>query len=1047
MVKRAEAQHRHRIWVAGQEYQFQVATSTIALWDATYEGNAANPTRRQKRQIVLHCTTGYSSAEALLQNWFNSPTNADHVSSHYIIEQAYHANSVARPAPPAGVLPDHPGTVDALLIAPGDDTVTHHAGGYNRASIGLEITNIGSDWWKQERNQQGEPSYQGGPHARHHCPDSGADQGHWCVHGRPDDLNRYYRMAAGAPYDGDHQAFDEEQYRTLTFLLRYLCIRWRIPRRFIGVTTAEALRRYIEEPAGNTPAQRARRRANNSVIYHFSGIIFHRNVTGSGKRCPGPLHRNRLYRGVIDEWWLPVEAGAPRAYYSGPWRVPPWRAGTPTRPALFRGIAGGRMEATVFRDADLDGLLETRSYFNLADVESYYRRVETREGGLFPIGTNKVWHGGVHFPVADDSPFVYAAASGTIVAARLSSNPETDGHPKFGSQRFVLIRHAVYLDVDADPQGGVRIRYSLDGTVQPRLVFSLYMHLDPVRDPANEHDENPPWFNAWRRAHAGDDIGLQGGKGRVFAPNVEVSVGDILGTCGRFRGRRLVHFEVFSHGDVELTMAPWNDPRKRFVDADDNAVCDVGALNRFVQDSSGDGIDVADILRGAAQLRDVKARHLSEWALAREAQIEPVVPHPRLRRALWAHFARFSWVADAVNANPTLRDQLGANGFFWHYHPIALMQKVNSLIAQENREVPEEADHDANVIVDDEGYIARFVDWNAAANRFADARADNDRVHVAVVSANNQRFDFQRRDIACLETIRLAAAPAQVPTSTKFSLALLEALQHIRKHYNADVDVRRSHVANDHLGNAALCCATDAAAVGRHGDGIAVDFRPGALNPANCSSLWNSARWVLETFNNPRQDACGTPSEAGLPAPYNRIEFRAHPADAQARLEAAPQQALSAAQAAAFCIHMELVERRAPAPAADARPLPVRLRVTFQTLEVLDDQDWFGSGEWRLSAWINGQPFKTLNQDVDTGAVIPLRGWVKELELRPDDALEIRVSGTDEDVFSDDSLGSASARFTRRSDPAWGLGGARTLTSSNGSFRISLTIESLNVEY
>ena len=93
-----------------------------------------------------------------------------------------------------------------------------------------------------------------------------------------------------------------------------------------------------------------------------------------------------------------------------------------------------------------------------------------------------MWHGGVHFPVSDADPWVYAAASGTIVAARLNpTNTPTDA--EFGSQRFILIRHGIYPFTENDPEGtGQRINYSEPAQrdrngnpTNPVYIFSLYM--------------------------------------------------------------------------------------------------------------------------------------------------------------------------------------------------------------------------------------------------------------------------------------------------------------------------------------------------------------------------------------------------------------------------------------------------------------------------------------------------------------------------------------------------------------------------------------------
>ena len=56
------------------------------------------------------------------------------------------------------------------------------------------------------------------------------------------------------------------------------------------------------------------------------------------------------------------------------------------------------VESTVYHDVNLDALTETKSYFDLDDLNDYYSHCETEEGGLFPVGQNGIWHGGVHEP-------------------------------------------------------------------------------------------------------------------------------------------------------------------------------------------------------------------------------------------------------------------------------------------------------------------------------------------------------------------------------------------------------------------------------------------------------------------------------------------------------------------------------------------------------------------------------------------------------------------------------------------------------------------------
>ena len=609
----------------------------------------------------------------------------------------------------------------------------------------------------------------------------------------------------------------------------------------------------------------------------------------------------------------------------------------------------------------------------------------------------------------------------------------------------MLLRHAVYRTLQRDPQGlGDRIDYDAD----PTFVFSLYMHLLPVRDPAAEHDENPPWFNQWRATNPGVDIGMDGDKGRVFAPNVMVAVGDILGTCGHFRGRRMLHFEVLSHRNRELTGAPWNDPQRRVVDDDQNVICNVRTLDRFLRDRGGDGLDVADILRAAPDLRIVKAFHKSEWALTQESQIEALVPHPDRRRVLWPHFRRFSWVAEAVAALPRLANELGdAAGMFWHYHPITFMHHIDQLVAGENWESRESENHDVNVEIDESGFLTRFVDWrNAPApGHFAAAAADNERLVPSEVSMAADTYTFTRRDIACGQPGNHAPG-ATPPTETRFSYALLEAMERIRRHFNAGIDVTLSHVCQAH-GVPALCVINEAAPLAEHQAGIAADIRPTNPNPARCRQLWNSVAAILATLGPQYAHLCGSPSQVDYPAGYHGIEQSTRPAAVEAKLRANPQENLTAAEAQDFRIHLRLVADPAPA-AREVADLPVRLRVTFQSVTARDDQDTFGSGEWTLDMKVNGASVgRFVDVDVDTGDVVPLRGpsWAREVEIPAGGALQIRVSGRDEDTFSDDSLGTVSLDFGRGSRPAWGIG-RNTAVSSNGSYAIDFFVESLNAQ-
>lgn len=497
-MKTALAANRERLWAFGQSWDFHIVTTDHALGAGEFGTDT-----HQKVQIVLHGTAGNGTAEDVVDNW---NTDGRAASAHFVVERSYVTQAVR-----AGGISEQSdaGLVDVVRVV-AEDQRSFHGGVINPQSIGIEIVNCAWSWFAargpnpHHPNQPvAEPSL-AGRHALAACPapiNTGA--GFACNHARPQDPNHLVRLGAAIGGHTDYQSVEDQQYDALILLLRHLCIQHRIPRQFLGIGRAEVFRHYLHQGTA------AERRVFKNQVYHFRGILAHRNVHG-GKVCPGIVNRNRLYRGIIDEWWLPVQLdGAIRGYYSGPFFTPTFAAGTPEARlhSYFRFRPNGIIEGVVYRDADLDAMIETKSYFNLDDVDSYFGQTETRLGGVFPVGVNKVWHGGVHLPVQNSNPCVFAAASGMIVAARLSSNPQTDAHPKFGSQRFVLIQHSIYRETQQDPGGvGMRVDYG----PEPRRVFSLYMHLAAVRDPAGVHDENPPWFNLWRRNNADADIGMSG---------------------------------------------------------------------------------------------------------------------------------------------------------------------------------------------------------------------------------------------------------------------------------------------------------------------------------------------------------------------------------------------------------------------------------------------------------------------------------------------------------------------------------------------------------
>lgn len=1024
MAKRALPADLHQLWVFGQSMDFHIVTSTIAL-------NAANfwAANRQKTQIVLHGTAGHGAGEDTITDWnTGSDTGGPKgASAHFVVERIF-TPQAARPAG-AGDLQDT-GIVDVLRVMD-EDQVSFHAGnpndhpnlGLNISSVGIEIGNMSETLWNL--NARDEPDGIVGHHSPlAACPaplniGSAAHPHFVCNHGRAADLNRWIRLPMQFEGMTDLQAVDDEQYTALILLLRHLCIRHRIPRQFFGNSRGEIFKHWFYGDGYSASQLRLQR----SILSHFRGILVHRNVHAS-KICPGLVNRNLLYRGISDEWWLPVQLdGQLRQYYSGPFKKPAYVNGQPTKNYCFRYTAAGRIEGAVYRDADLDALLETRSYYDTDQTESYYGAVENMLGGTFPMGTNKVWHGGVHFAVKPQNPCVFAAASGTIVAARLTSNPDTDAHPQFGSQRFVLLKHAIHRDLQWDHHG---LGQQIDYDVAPKRVFSLYMHLAPVADLAHEADRNPPWFNLWRRANPDQVIAMDGDKGQVFAPNSLVCVGDILGQAATFRGRAMIHFEVISHKDVELQDAPWDDADQTVRDEDQNLICDVDTLERFLTAKLKLRLDQISPMTAAKELRKSKAMHKSEWALTSEDQIKTLIPNDDRRKVFWPHIRRFSWVAEAIAANARLRNELG-DGMFWHYHPITFMQHMNELVLHESRVLEEEKFHETNVQLSEDYFLTNFEGFNAGMNAYVPNNVDQQPIRIADYSNGQFAYQFTRADIACMQPGPHDPPPTPAQ-STRFSLALLEAMERIHQHLGASFRVALSHVCDGHAANAGLCLMNDADSMVKHKDGIAVDIQPAAHpTAATCKSLWNSVVAVVTPLNEKCAAYCGAPSQGDLPGGYEGIRYTTTDAP-RAALTAVPQQDVAAADVPAFRIHLELITA-----AAAATPVrTIKLKITFVSAVVLDDDKF--DGDWEIQAIVSGKLVNSANGDgADKGKVFA-SDWSVEMEFPENGRYHLFFGG---------KPGQVSHWFGARSPTPWAAG-RWSENSSEGAFRLTWTVEWVN---
>ncbi|MFM5753897.1 hypothetical protein ACET52_03485 [Aeromonas veronii] len=112
----------------------------------------------------------------------------------------------------------------------------------------------------------------------------------------------------------------------------------------------------------------------------------------------------------------------------------------------------------------------------IVSIDEFIKKINGLKSGTFPIGRNRIWHGGIHFSKSGGwhpSGVVRAIADGEIVAYRLATKPAKatrsteEGKPEgkidlYTSPSFCLVRH----------------RYEAGEQNKNRLTFySLYMHI------------------------------------------------------------------------------------------------------------------------------------------------------------------------------------------------------------------------------------------------------------------------------------------------------------------------------------------------------------------------------------------------------------------------------------------------------------------------------------------------------------------------------------------------------------------------------------------
>ena len=239
----------------------------------------------------------------------------------------------------------------------------------------------------------------------------------------------------------------------------------------------------------------------------------------------------------------------------------------------------------------------------LSELETHYANNEGGVGGYYPVGWNRVWHGGIHLHGAGD---VLAVAEGEVVAARLHSGAAPT--PVDGGQTsrcFLLIRHQLQLEIQGNQS------YS-------PYVWSLYYHLQPLEDDESGGLDEPDWVTKLDELEPDQRARLAAGE--VIEPGIFVGCGEVIGQSGLLSGAPTLHFEIMSEEPLDLE------------------VFQRAPFELFTSDTDGDGF--ADDLE---LLRRLDKRAVSEeedwpWPWGSESEEEddeglPVISEEEAREA------------------------------------------------------------------------------------------------------------------------------------------------------------------------------------------------------------------------------------------------------------------------------------------------------------------------------------------------------------------------------------------------------------------------------
>lgn len=374
-------------------------------------------------------------------------------------------------------------------------------------------------------------------------------------------------------------------------------------------------------------------------------------------------------------------------------------------------------------------------------VQEVFDKNETMiAGGGFPFGSNRSWHGGVHFKMEASEP-IHAVSHGEVVCVRMPEKDPDKDNLSYGSRNFVLLKHAIedkewyslYYHLESfdfsSPESSALSWLANDG-----LIINEKRNLRSVPSTENNapiftcepgdilsiiNKDDDPWYKVRHvsngiegfikfsedRMSEYNEFKEQLNTGNVVIPEKSVFVksGELIGYAGEAKIlsdsgeptlNPVLHWEIFSNEmipmnwiPIEDTLGDWRVESSAIVKSLNSGIEKIAGEYSEINDEKDnmildENLDISSISTLYSQ-QDIKSEYLRLVACKFFSEYA----------VIWSDKVD-SMLADEKNINPEklslycFWDVLDISPDVWHYNPIEFMRKLH--VISRTVKIPEE---------------------------------------------------------------------------------------------------------------------------------------------------------------------------------------------------------------------------------------------------------------------------------------------------------------------------------------------------------------------